>query len=119
MVAVTATPLATSSPQLGVTTTMSRFNQSTSDEMPVEETGQEEVRLATPGANWRATINSFFARSWSNKTLRASDIAILVQQSGVTPPNNGSLCVEASNDEVRFKYKGSDGIVRIGKIALS
>lgn len=44
----------------------------------------------------------------------------IAPSASLTPPNNGDLCIEATNNTtLTFKYKGSDGTVRSGTVALS
>ena len=61
----------------------------------------------------RISVNS------SGETIIAGDL-IQNPASSVTPASNGQLQVEAtSNTVLTFKYKGSDGVVRSGTLALS
>lgn len=53
---------------------------------------------------------------------RLNKILALFQRpaASVTPDENGDLAIQAtSNTSLTFKYRGSDGVVRSGSIALS
>ena len=72
-----------------------------------------EVRTTNlrPGLNSSYDLGSS-GRSWRNVYLSPS--------SSITPASNGDLAIEATNNTtLTFKYKGSDGTVRSGTVALS
>lgn len=88
------------------------------------------------GATWmKATsaveveINNLYPRVNSTTVIGATtrrfatvfaDNLNLAPSASVTPANNGELVIEATdNTTLTFKYKGSDGTVRSGTVALS
>lgn len=88
------------------------------------------VRLVF-GANWAQIESGAFSINGACRPAASSlyDLGsssnrwrdvYLSPSSSLTPANNGDLCIEATdNTTLTFKYKGSDGTVRSGTVALS
>ena len=75
--------------------------------------------LSTPSYRFFGLTAGILTSS-SNGTVSVALSPTLRPGASVTPANNGDLVIEAtSNMTLTFKFKGSDGVVRSGAIALT
>ena len=73
--------------------------------------------------NFSSVEPTFVIRSGSSERVRIDTAGNLIWSPASTPPTlatNGQLTVNAtSNTNVRFSYRGSDGVTRVGNLTLA
>lgn len=66
-----------------------------------------------------ATANGFIV-SVINSTTNPVLSVLMHPDTSASPVSNGDLVIEAtSNTMLTFKYKGSDGVIRVGELDLT